>query len=236
MASRHPCSSPELPAPSFKGYKLSFLPEFQPKLSVQPGQSSSLLARLSARGDGLLLQLKDFLLEDCLALLDSVVLQDCLPKYFVNQALKQAKVCPPEVQVWDHLASIEDMATHVSVIYRPYENVLYSSIACKEPMRKGAVLDLILTNKEGLVGNVKHKDSLGRSDHEMIEFTILRAVKRVCSKFTTLDFRRADFGLLWDLIGRVTWEKVLEGRGAQGSWLVFKDHLLQAQEKCIAKK
>ncbi|PKU32030.1 rna-directed dna polymerase from mobile element hypothetical protein [Limosa lapponica baueri] len=36
-----------------------------------------------------------------------------------------------------------------------------------EPTRKGAMLDLILTNKEGLVGNVKLKGSLGCSDHEM---------------------------------------------------------------------
>ncbi|PKU33628.1 dtw domain-containing protein 2 [Limosa lapponica baueri] len=87
----------------------------------------------------------------------------------------------------------------------------------EKPTKKGAVLDLILTNNEGLVGNVKLKGSLGCSDHEMVEFKILRAARRVCSKLTTLDFRRADFGLLRDLIGRVTWEKVLKGRGAQES-------------------
>ncbi|PKU36537.1 glycerol kinase [Limosa lapponica baueri] len=106
----------------------------------------------------------------------------------------------------------------------------------EEPMRKGAMLDLILTNKEELVGKVKFKGSLSCSDHEMAEFKILRAARRVCSKLATLDFMRADFDLLRDLLGRVTWEKVLEGRGAQGSWLVFKDHLLQAQELCIPTK
>ncbi|PKU35904.1 rna-directed dna polymerase from mobile element jockey-like [Limosa lapponica baueri] len=88
----------------------------------------------------------------------------------------------------------------------------------EEPMRKGAMLDLVLTNKEGLVGNVKLKGSLGCSDHKMVEIKILRAARRVRSKLTTLDFRRADFGLWRDLIGRVPWEKVLEGRGAQASW------------------
>ncbi|PKU44186.1 protein scribble hypothetical protein [Limosa lapponica baueri] len=56
-------------------------------------------------------------------------------------------------------------------------------------MRRAAMLDL--TTKEGLVGNVKLKGSLGCSDHEMVEFEILRAVKRAHSKLTTLDFRRA---------------------------------------------
>ncbi|KFV00164.1 hypothetical protein N340_13736, partial [Tauraco erythrolophus] len=52
----------------------------------------------------------------------------------------------------------------------------------------------------------------------------------------TLDFRRADFGLLRDLLGRVSWDKALEGGGAQESWIIFKDHLLQAQERCIPTK
>ncbi|GAB0179159.1 hypothetical protein GRJ2_000381200 [Grus japonensis] len=98
----------------------------------------------------------------------------------------------------------------------------------EEPTRRGAMLDLILTNKEGLVGNVKLKGSLGCSDHEMVEFRILRAVRRVRSKLTTLDFRRADFGLFRDLLGRVPWDKALEGRGAQDSWLIFTSSKLRS--------
>ncbi|KAM9590815.1 uncharacterized protein ACIBXB_005869 [Morphnus guianensis] len=106
----------------------------------------------------------------------------------------------------------------------------------EEPTRRGARLDLVLTNKEGLVGNVKLKGSLGCSDHEMVEFKNLRAARRAHSKLTTLDFRRADFGLFRDLLGRVPWDTALEGRGVQASWLIFKDHLLQAQERCIPTK
>ncbi|GAB0204478.1 hypothetical protein GRJ2_002913400 [Grus japonensis] len=73
----------------------------------------------------------------------------------------------------------------------------------EEPTRRGAMLDLVLTNKEGLVGNVKLKGSLGCSDHEMVAFKILRARRRVYSKLTTLDFRRAAFGLFRDLLGRI---------------------------------
>ncbi|GAB0181325.1 hypothetical protein GRJ2_000597800 [Grus japonensis] len=103
-------------------------------------------------------------------------------------------------------------------------------------MKRGAMLDLVLTNKERLVGNVKLKGSLGCSDHETVEFKILRAVRRAHSKLTTLDFRRADFALFRDLLGRVPCDKALQRRGAQDSWLAFKDHLLQAQERCIPIK
>ncbi|PKU32349.1 glycerol kinase [Limosa lapponica baueri] len=47
-------------------------------------------------------------------------------------------------------------------------------IVVEEPTRRGAMLDLVLTNKEELVGNVKLKSSLDCSDHEMVEFKILR--------------------------------------------------------------
>jgi len=57
------------------------------------------------------------------------------------------------------------------------------------------VLDLILTNMELLLGNVKLKGSLDCSDHEIVKFKIFRTVRRAHSKLTTLDFRRADFGL-----------------------------------------
>ncbi|KFV16613.1 hypothetical protein N340_06497, partial [Tauraco erythrolophus] len=46
----------------------------------------------------------------------------------------------------------------------------------------------------------------------------------------------ADFSLFRDLLARVQWDEALEGRGAQESWLIFKDHLLQVQEWCIPTK
>jgi len=62
--------------------------------------------------------------------------------------------------------------------------------AIEEPTGRGAMVDLVLTNKEGLMGNGKFKGSLGCSDREMVEFRILRAARRAHSKLTALDFRR----------------------------------------------
>ena len=54
------------------------------------------------------------------------------------------------------------------------------------------MLELILSNKEGLVGNVKLKGSLGCSDHEMVQFRMLSAARREHRRLTTLDFRKED--------------------------------------------
>ncbi|KFP07547.1 hypothetical protein N300_15283, partial [Calypte anna] len=51
-----------------------------------------------------------------------------------------------------------------------------------------------------------------------------------------LDFKRANFGLFKDLLGRVEWDKNMDGKGAQEIWSIFKDHLLHAQDQCVPMK
>ncbi|XP_010179874.1 PREDICTED: protein FAM178A-like [Mesitornis unicolor] len=86
----------------------------------------------------------------------------------------------------------------VSLDFRTADFGLFRDLL--EPTRKGAILDLVLTSKEGLMGNVKLKGSLGCSGHEMVEFKIVRAASRAHSKLVSLDFRTADFGLFRDLL------------------------------------
>ncbi|GAB0208053.1 hypothetical protein GRJ2_003271000 [Grus japonensis] len=102
-----------------------------------------------------------------------------------------------------------------------------------EPTRGGASLDLLFTNREGLVGDVVVGGRLGLSNHEMIEFSIHGKVRRGISKTTTMDFRRADFGLLRTLVERVPWETVLKGKGVQEGWAFFKKEVLKAQEQAV---
>lgn len=64
-----------------------------------------------------------------------------------------------------------------------------------EPTRRGAVLDLLFANRDGLVGGVVVGGHLGQSDHEIIEFLIFDEIRRNISRTLPLDFQRADFGL-----------------------------------------
>lgn len=64
-------------------------------------------------------------------------------------------------------------------------------------MRRDTLLDL-MKKKELVVGG-KVKGSLGANDHDIVEFRILTGGSRAKTKLTTLDFRRASFGLFSDL-------------------------------------
>jgi len=67
----------------------------------------------------------------------------------------------------------------------------------EEPTSRDALLDLVLTNKEGLVDDVKVGGSLGCSDHEKMNFRILRGGSRAISTIKTLEFRRPLQGATW---------------------------------------
>ncbi|KAK4810556.1 hypothetical protein QYF61_004519 [Mycteria americana] len=104
-----------------------------------------------------------------------------------------------------------------------------------EPTREGAPLDLLFTNREGLVSHVMVGGCLGQSDHEMIEFWILGEATREVSRTATLDFRRTDFGLFRRLVDRVPWEAPLKGKGVQEGWTFFKEEVLEAQEQAVPR-
>jgi len=102
-----------------------------------------------------------------------------------------------------------------------------------EPTRGGASLDLLFTDREGLVGDVVVGGCLGLSNHEMMEFSVRGEVKRGASKTTAPGFQRADFGLLRTLVERVPWERVLKGKGVQEGWLFSREEVLKAQEQPV---
>ena len=92
---------------------------------------------------------------------------------------------------------------------------------------------LVNSHQEELVVDVKVRGSLGYSDHETLAFRTLRGSIKAKTRTTTLDFRRADFGLFRNLLRKIPCNMVQERRGFRESWLIFKDHLLQDQESSI---
>ncbi|KAJ7415707.1 hypothetical protein WISP_76594 [Willisornis vidua] len=59
-----------------------------------------------------------------------------------------------------------------------------------EPIRRSALVVLMLTNKEEFIGDVKFEGSLDYNDHEIMEFRTLRGGSRAKCKITAPNFRR----------------------------------------------
>ncbi|KAJ7421788.1 hypothetical protein WISP_41181 [Willisornis vidua] len=101
-----------------------------------------------------------------------------------------------------------------------------------EPVRGGASLDLLFTNRERLVGHVLVGGCLGHSDHEIRVFSMLMDARRAINK-TSLNFQRADFGLFRSLVQRIHWETTIKNKGVQERWTYFKKEVLSAQEQAV---
>ncbi|CAM4636979.1 unnamed protein product [Lepidochelys kempii] len=67
----------------------------------------------------------------------------------------------------------------------------------------------------------------------MVEFRILTQGRKESSRIRILNFRKADFDFLRELMGRIPWEKNMRGKGVQESWLYFKESLLKLQGQTI---
>lgn len=96
----------------------------------------------------------------------------------------------------------------------------------EEPMRRGALLDTVFTNQEGLGGDVKAGSRLGCSNQKIVEFRILCRRNKTISRIESLYIRRASFVLFKDLHGAILWARAVEGKGIQESWLALKHHFL----------
>jgi len=103
----------------------------------------------------------------------------------------------------------------------------------RDPTREGTPLDLLFLNREGLMGGVMAGGRLGQSNHKMVEFSILRQVRRGVSRTAAMAFQRADFGLFRGLVDKVPWEAVLKGKGVREGWTLFKEEVLKAQQQAI---
>lgn len=72
------------------------------------------------------------------------------------------------------------------------------------------MLDFILINKKGLLGNISFGGSLGCSDNKMMKIRVPRRQNKAESKIITLAFRKANFDLFRHLLERISWETVLK--------------------------
>lgn len=82
-----------------------------------------------------------------------------------------------------------------------------------EPTRGGTPLDLLLTNGQGLVGDV-FKGCLGQRDHEMVRVFNTWWCKEGHQQ--NLDFQRVDFDLFKTLIRKVPWEAAIKNKRGSG--------------------
>lgn len=74
-----------------------------------------------------------------------------------------------------------------------------------------------------LIRHAKTGGTLGCSDQVMVEFTTLRSGGQIKSRVRRLNFSRADFHLLKELVYGKLWKTALRDKGTEQSSQLFKN-------------
>jgi len=94
------------------------------------------------------------------------------------------------------------------------------------------ILDLILSNEEGLVQDLRYLPGLGNSDHVTLRFSLTCFTKEAGSSTRKHNFWRADFDALNKLMADEHWQE-MESLGVDDSYTFFKTSLKRHTELCV---
>ena len=83
------------------------------------------------------------------------------------------------------------------------------------------VLDLVLSDKEGVINAVRLEGRLGKSDHEMISFNIFIEPKRANDKRERLNYARANYKEMRRTLEEEGWGE-MEGKEVEETWQMIK--------------
>ena len=100
----------------------------------------------------------------------------------------------------------------------------------KEPTRyrnedRPSILDLILTNEEGMVSELQYCDPIGNSDHVTLVFSILTRIEEKRENRHGLRYFKGDYGAINNKLQNIQWEDTLAHKDVEESWCEFADTL-----------
>ena len=89
---------------------------------------------------------------------------------------------------------------------------------------ESSVLDLILTNEEEIVTNIKYLPGLGKSDHLVIDFSLIcyTVQEKKCS-IEKRNFFKGAYDRIRDQLSRIDWHQELNDMNLPQSWSQFAE-------------
>ena len=97
-----------------------------------------------------------------------------------------------------------------------------------------SLLDLVLTNEEGMVSDINIEAPLGKSDHSVILFRFNAHITSEYEK-TRYCYNKADFEAMKTELD-IDWNKVLLEKSVEEQWSIFKNLLSEAVDKNTPKR
>ena len=97
-------------------------------------------------------------------------------------------------------------------------------------------LDLIFSNEEDMISDIKIEAPLGRSDHSIIYFNFNSMTETSPPQFKTV-YQKGDYEKLKNILSKHDWENLKQqSNDIDKQWDVFKNIFLDAENQCVPRK
>ena len=99
----------------------------------------------------------------------------------------------------------------------------------------GNILELVFTNKEGLVEDCTIGPPLGKSDHATINFSLKLKCNTPRMHQNRFQYDKGDYNSLRREIASIEWKSKFEGKNANEQWTTFQSEIVELCNKFIPK-
>ena len=95
------------------------------------------------------------------------------------------------------------------------------------------ILDLVLTNEDGMINDIEYLPSIGSSDHVCLRFHLLcySSYAQICRPKYKLN--QADFNKMRQLLQDVNWDDILNPLDIHSAWQLFANKFTDIINECI---
>ena len=140
----------------------------------------------------------------------------------------------PEIDWENDYVNTENIKPFIETLQARH---LYQHVCNPTRYREGqepSLLDLILTNEEGIVYDLLHKPGLADSDHEILGFTA-NCYQENCSNPSMPNYYKSDYVTMSNRLQKIQWMVKLRG-GFVESYRTFLTEMDKVMDGCISAK
>ena len=102
--------------------------------------------------------------------------------------------------------------------------------------RSGNILDLVLCDQEEMISEVKGEGRLGKSDHDIISFTLRVRSNKLASQRMTMNFRKANFEEMRKRMREMDWRNILREKDVNEMWISIRGCIERLMTELIPMK
>ena len=88
--------------------------------------------------------------------------------------------------------------------------------------RSGNILDLVICDQEDMIKEVRGEGRMGKSDHDIIAFTMAVKANKTTNQRMTFNYRKAKFEEMRGQMRKIEWRDTLKGKDANAMWISIR--------------